>query len=342
MYSTCIFCHAALGKNEAVEHFPVGRRLAFDGAKGRLWVVCARCGRWNLTPLEERWEAVEECERQYRATITRASTDEIGLGRVREGTDLIRIGKPLRPEFAAWRYGRHFRARRRQSQIAIGLGIATYVGLVVADFGGAIAGGPIVAFVPSAVGLLIRVASKGTDIARSRAFIKQKAEAAFHRKVGKHERVGLRIIHSGAEQGWGLRFALDGQFLDFHGRDAVHTAGLIAPAINADGGSVSNVDDAVREIEMVGSPDRYFKKVLKYTSDHSLRYTGLDEYPDHMRLAFEMAAHEESERAAMEGELQQLEADWRDAEEIAAIADNLFLPKSVSDFLDRHRPAPRP
>src|SRR3954467_395081 len=111
MYSTCLFCKSELGANESIEHFPVGRRLAFDGAKGRLWVVCAKCGRWNLTPLEERWEAIEECERQYRGTKLRASTGEIGLGKLKEGLDLIRIGSPLRPEFASWRYTRYFRAR---------------------------------------------------------------------------------------------------------------------------------------------------------------------------------------------------------------------------------------
>ena len=71
MYSNCIFCHAGLGANEVIEHFPVGHRLAFDGAKGRLWVVCRRCERWNLTPLEERWEAIEDCERAFRATTLR-------------------------------------------------------------------------------------------------------------------------------------------------------------------------------------------------------------------------------------------------------------------------------
>jgi hypothetical protein len=67
VYTTCIFCHGALGANEAIEHFPVGRRLAFDGEKGRLWVVCRRCERWNLTPIEERWEAIEAArvDRQY-------------------------------------------------------------------------------------------------------------------------------------------------------------------------------------------------------------------------------------------------------------------------------------
>ena len=30
MYATCLFCNKPLGQNEAVERFPVGRRLAFD------------------------------------------------------------------------------------------------------------------------------------------------------------------------------------------------------------------------------------------------------------------------------------------------------------------------
>ena len=115
MYRTCIYCKKALGSNEVVEEFPVGRRLAFDAAKGRLWVVCRRCERWNLSPLEERWEAVETCEKLFRGTRVRVSSENIGLARHPEGLELVRIGKPLRPEFAAWRYGDQFgtRARRR-------------------------------------------------------------------------------------------------------------------------------------------------------------------------------------------------------------------------------------
>jgi hypothetical protein len=108
MYRTCLFCSNDLGHNEAIEHFPIGRRLAFDAAKGRLWVVCRKCERWNLTPLEERWEAIEECERAFRGTRLRLSTDEIGLARLKEGLDLVRIGDPQRPELAAWRYGDQF------------------------------------------------------------------------------------------------------------------------------------------------------------------------------------------------------------------------------------------
>ncbi len=59
LYTHCMFCQAGLEANEEIEHFPVGRCLSYDQARGRLWVVCPRCHRWNLTPLEERWEAIE-------------------------------------------------------------------------------------------------------------------------------------------------------------------------------------------------------------------------------------------------------------------------------------------
>ncbi len=81
MFSTCIFCGGSLGRNEVVEEFPVGRRLAFDADRGRLWVLCAGCRRWNLSPLEERWEALESLERISRDTRARYSTGEISLVR---------------------------------------------------------------------------------------------------------------------------------------------------------------------------------------------------------------------------------------------------------------------
>ena len=40
-----MFCKRSLGSNEVIESFPVGRRLAFDAARGRLWVVCMKCRR---------------------------------------------------------------------------------------------------------------------------------------------------------------------------------------------------------------------------------------------------------------------------------------------------------
>jgi hypothetical protein len=83
----------------------VGRRLAFDPKTGRLWVICTRCGRWNLTPLEERWEAIDDSERLFRGTRLRMSTDNVGLAQFRGGFELVRVGPALLPEIASWRYG---------------------------------------------------------------------------------------------------------------------------------------------------------------------------------------------------------------------------------------------
>ena len=137
MYATCLFCNKALGSNETLESFPVGKRLAFDAAKGRLWVVCPHCERWNLSPLEERWEAIEQAEKLYRDTRRRVATDNIGLAKLRDGTTLVRIGEPLRPEFAAWRYGDQFGRRRRRQICIVGGGVAA-LGAVVSA--GAVAG----------------------------------------------------------------------------------------------------------------------------------------------------------------------------------------------------------
>ena len=127
MYTTCLHCQHDLGRNESLELFPVGRRLAFDQAKGRLWVICTNCGRWNLTPMEERWEAIEGCEKLFRDTVLRASTDNIGLAKLTSGLELIRVGQPQFPEYASWRYADKFRRRRNVAWVAGLAGLAGYI-----------------------------------------------------------------------------------------------------------------------------------------------------------------------------------------------------------------------
>jgi hypothetical protein len=46
-----------------------------------------------------------------------------------------------------------------------------------------------------------------------------------------------------------------------------------------------------------------------------------------------MALHEETERRAMQGELEELERAWREAEEIAAISDSLLVEPGVDRAL---------
>jgi hypothetical protein len=125
VYSTCLFCNADLGSNEFLPTFPVWRRIAFDADKGRLWVVCTRCGRWNLTPLEERWEAIDTAERLFRETRLHVSTDNIGLAELSPTFDLVRIGAALLPEIASWRYGNRLlrlTPERRRVRTIVGRG----------------------------------------------------------------------------------------------------------------------------------------------------------------------------------------------------------------------------
>src|SRR5688572_6384064 len=63
MFTRCLVCQSPFPRNETLEHFPTGDRIAFDPARGRLWAVCRTCRRWSLAPIEDRWEALEELEK---------------------------------------------------------------------------------------------------------------------------------------------------------------------------------------------------------------------------------------------------------------------------------------
>jgi len=304
MYSTCLFCNANLGANEVIESFPVGRRLAFDAANGRLWVVCRKCERWNLSPLEERWEAIEECEQRFRDTRLRVSTDNIGLARLKEGLELVRVGPALRPEFAAWRYGDQFGRRRRRKMVRVGLGI----GIV----GGAVAGG-------IALGV-----SAGVSVGGGGWWIWRGIYASYRRIAYGSPRDGDLMLS--VPQGEGSAHLV--------GADAQRAIGYVLPAINWEGAERRDVENAVGMIEQSHkSPEEFLQETAARVGMRSR----LQELPSANRLALEMAANEESERRAMQGELALLEAAWRQAEEIARIADNLLVPPSVDEFLERNR-----
>jgi len=111
----------------------------------------------------------------------------------------------------------------------------------------------------------------------------------------------------------------------------------ILPEVNSSGGRRATVAEAVRALEAVGGPERMFLDGLKPSSlaKQPGRSWELGETDAHLRLALEMAAHEETERRALEGELAALEAVWREAEEIAAIADELTLPERIVRRVER-------
>ncbi len=328
MYRTCIYCKKALGSNEVVESFPVGRRLAFDAAKGRLWVVCRRCERWNLTPLEERWEAVETCEKLFRDTRVRVSSENIGLAKHPEGLELVRIGKPLKPEFAAWRYGDQFGSRRRRSIVfGTAAGIATVGGLAL---GGAI-GGLIGVGAASSVGTWI---NNWRQLGPSAWFRPDDGRLRWMNRARINQ---ARLAPAADGSGFSVEAKAGGLVSGeerFEGEDGVRALNAILPSVNAGGGSRTTVQDAVSRIAHTGRPDRFVTRLAhRRQSPYSPAGVQMSTLPKPTRLALEMALHEEQERRALEGELWLLERAWREAEEIAAISDNLLVPKGAEDFI---------
>jgi hypothetical protein len=325
MYKTCIYCNRSLGHNEAVENFPVGHRIAFDGERGRLWVVCERCRRWNLSPLDERWEAIEECERTYRDTPESFSTDNIGLARLGGGLELVRIGRPQRREFAAWRYGRQFLRRRIKTLTVWGVKL----------------------------GAMVAAAASGVFVFHLFAEQQERIVARIRSEDGRRLSVPLKdawmlsVPYRDQERNWGIFGTWakgERKITELEGPVAIRAAGRIMPSVNSFGGSNSQVQNAVRLIEDARGPERFFHSAARVQGKERLPYSvvraelsEVGRMDATIRLALEMAAHEETERRAFEGELAQLEEAWREAEEVAAIADRLLIPESVETWIRRHR-----
>ena len=347
MYSTCLFCKTDLGANEAIEQFPVGRRLAFDAAKGRLWVVCRKCERWNLTPVEERWEAIEECERSYRGTKLRVSTDQIGLARLSEGLELVRIGQPLRPEFAAWRYGDQFGRRRRRTIMQMSAMVAAGATIPIV--------GPVVGLSLGGVGVAsIQIANLGIGIYRQRRIVARlPAPDGSHFLVRREQAKGTIMLPPRGREPWGLsiahrkgrdpavpwwRYDTDTETTDIRGVDAMRAAAQLLPYLNRKGASERVVGSALKLATKDSDPMETFdtaaRVAAKLTSWNDWGQAGqLVRLPADLLLALEMVSHEDSERRALEGELHLLEEAWKEAEEIAGISDDLFLPSEISTRL---------
>jgi hypothetical protein len=347
MYHTCLYCTKDLGTNDVLETLPIGRRVAFDAARGRLWVICPLCAKWNLVPFDNRLETIDACERLFRDTRMRYSTDHIGLARMREGLELVRIGEALRPEYAAWRYGDRFASRRRRNIIVgttVGVaGVGAIIGLNVligsmSALQFFIQGGTgiykqtriVSRFVPESGGPPLTLTRRDLDSARL--------------EVGPIERDAPEVLP------WGLtvpaRYGIRGRWtrprrigetVTLTGRDAVQALGHVLPPMAGTAGSRDHVRRAVDIVEdhptldsIVSQWSAHWTKRLPNTA----RLTKLAAAP---RLALEMLANEESERRWLEGELKLLEHQWREAERLAEIADRLAVPAEVDEAVARLR-----
>jgi hypothetical protein len=137
MFRRCLFCRARFPKSEVLMHTPRGSQIAYDPERGRLWVVCDSCHRWNLVPVDERESAIDELERLARDRgRTIARTAHVALLDAGPLT-LVRVGGAGLAERAAWRYGREL-ADRRAAYRSAGSRVAAYTLGVFHGLGSAI------------------------------------------------------------------------------------------------------------------------------------------------------------------------------------------------------------
>ncbi|MGZ8469286.1 MAG: hypothetical protein ACXW61_07365 [Gemmatirosa sp.] len=356
MYAACLFCHRSLGHNAVIESFPVGRQLAYDAARGRLWAVCPHCARWNLTPLEQRWEAIEEAERRFRDARVRAATDEIALARVAGGLTLVRVGRAPQRELTAWRYGREL-ARRLWRTAGLAAGGTVALGALAA--GGAAAGLGVrpellIPFLHPAVAVL---ALQAGGLGLSLRPVRVPGPDGRVYEVFRAEFDRLQLLPADDGDGWRVRLKHGFGELTLEGDAAVAALRPLLARINRRGALQARALDVARWIDELGgagaavtalarasasrggdferrrrafdSGEAYERNMWATNNKPPSNPGAVHRLPSLERLALEVAMVEDAERRAMEEELAPLARAWQEAETIAAIADGLALPASV-------------
>ncbi|HJU65747.1 MAG TPA: hypothetical protein VJ596_08730, partial [Gemmatimonadaceae bacterium] len=256
MYRTCVYCNKRLGSNDAIREFPVGRRLAFDAQRGRLWVVCAHCGRWNLTPFEERWEAIEECERRFRGTLLRISSDNVGLAQLKDGLELVRIGRALRPEIASWRYGRYARrlVRARNGRRA---GVNDVLARGAKSVDDALRWLPLRHLrLPYDAATWLRLHRNSSAIV---AMLSDDRDMPIVVRRGHLE--SALLMRPDPDQPWMLQLRHDAGTATVSGDTGVRTAGKLLASVNGFTGTSDEVEYAIAKLEDAGDPEGYFTRI---------------------------------------------------------------------------------
>jgi hypothetical protein len=165
----------------------------------------------------------------------------------------------------------------------------------------------------------------------------------------------MRLVVSERADDWRLQVHVSAsERVLLTGEDARRFASVALPRVNQAGGTAKVVREAVSEIERIGGPERFLLGITARVTPQSGILTGailskddprvlsvrvkpLSALPAPVRLAAEMSLHEAQERSALDGELALLEAAWRDAEEIASIADSMLLPPNIESQLEALR-----
>ena len=328
MYARCLSCHDPFTENESLERLRAGRRVAYDPERGRLWTLCDACRAWNLAPIEDRWEALEELERLTRDRgKLLASTEHVGLIEA-EDLQIVRVGEARLPEEAWWRYGSELLRRRRRQNVNQVLEVGAMAALAVAT-------GGIAVFYGAGGGMLSevqrwrrygRIAWRGEarcprcdHVLRRMRFAASKSLRVDATEPGR-----LSLVLPCRRCGRRSRSTGPGRGHRIEGVQAEHVLRRVMGYRNFGGGKEKQIREATALIESVGSPKALIREFGR--GDLSLREVGNANKRVFRSLALEIALNDDVERRLLQMEVGALEARWREEEELAAIIDGELTP----------------
>jgi hypothetical protein len=265
------------------------------------------CGRWNLAPFEERWEALEELERfaAGRARVL-ARTENVAL-LTSAGLDVVRVGQAKLAEEAWWRYGRDMLRRRRSAALLVALDLLIF---------------PI--FTPLARHQAFgRFAYVGEG--RCGACGVSSVYRVTHQEVGRgrlslddagRPMLGLWCASCGASE--------PGAGLTLTGHDAARVMRAFLAHAHFGGAPRGVVGEAADAIDAAGSAGDYVCEVARGGP-----WLWQLEQAAPRSLALEIALNDDAERRLLRAEARAVEKQWEEEERIAAIADRelVFLPR---------------
>lgn len=339
MLQSCLVCGAPFPDEQVLDHLPRGERVAYDSERGRLWLVCTACRRWSLIPLEARWEALEELERAVtdRGRVL-SSTDRIALVKVGP-LEVVRVGGANRTEEAWWRYGREL-VNRRQKYTKLSTVAAVGTGAVMV---GGWATGGIGVFgawmlwnhAPDGIRNAARWLRFGSTAWRgdqtcaacgasvSKVAFKDASQLFLVPSRGDPTDDPARVVYRCPRC---ARFDEGGMALP--AREGERVLKRVLAHKHFAGATERRVKSATRLIEEAGSPRDLTRILVKGGRRlNDLQRTGA--------IALEIAAHESSEERLLELELSELEAVWRQEEELAQIIDGELTPLPLLEQLRR-------
>jgi hypothetical protein len=355
--STCLRCDRRLGANDEIPHLRVGRRIAFDTERGRLWVICATCGQWNLTPIEERWEALAECDTLARSAEARSGGARAALAQTASGLELLRVGGMTESDIANWRYGRRVAERQRRWRLAqlplAGLSIG--LGLAVWRSTGVLIAGAWTTLTVATMSFVLWLQGPRPW----RRFVDGQGRRRFLWPWQLHDVRVERTASSDASAElvvprlWGE--------LRLSGADAAAALASLLPQLNgADCGGVvvANAVDSVTRAEKDARrpPTRPGRAARRRARERNwpppvpsgprrpwelllgdARTLVIAAARPERRIALEMAVTEEVERRALHTRARQLGEEWVDEETIGGISDDLLVADDVRKRLDQMR-----